>query len=145
MGALDEQVELPAQDWEQVKRKGDAAVEAWIDKQMNYKQAVIVMIGAETASRKFVRYEIRRAWQIKKPLLGVRIHGLKNSAGSTDQPGSNPFAHFGFSDSSKTFADYVPVYDPADYTGRLAPTSTDIYAAIQKNIATWVNQGYKRP
>ncbi|AOD24964.1 molecular chaperone Tir (plasmid) [Rhodococcus sp. p52] len=145
MGALDEQVELPAQDWEQVKRRGDKAVEEWIDKQMNYKQAVIVMIGAETASRKFVRYEIQRAWAIKKPLLGVCIHGLKNSAGITDQPGANPFAQFGFSDSSRTYADYVPVYDPADYTGRFAPTSNDIYAAIQKNIATWATQGYRRP
>lgn len=145
MGALDEQTELPAQEWEQVKRRGDKAVEDWIDKQMNYKQAVIVMIGAETASRKFVRYEIRRAWSIKKPLLGVCIHGLKDSFGSTDRPGPNPFAQFGFSDSNKTFADYVPVYDPAKYTGQFSPTSTDIYAAIQRNIATWATQGYKRP
>ena len=36
MGALDEQTELPAQEWEQVKRRGDKAVEDWIDKQMNY-------------------------------------------------------------------------------------------------------------
>lgn len=145
MGTLDEQIELPAQDWEQVKRRGDKAVEEWIDNQMNHKQAVIVMIGAETASRKFVRYEIQRAWHIKKPLLGVRIHGLKNSAGSPDHPGENPFAQFGFSDSNRTYAYYVPVYDPADYTGRFAPTSNDIYAAIQENIATWATQGYRRP
>ena len=45
MGALDGQSVLPAQDWEAVKRRGDAAVQAWIDDQMKYKQAVIVMIG----------------------------------------------------------------------------------------------------
>jgi hypothetical protein len=145
MGALDQQVELPAQEWEEVKRKGDRAVEAWIDQQMNYKQAVIVLIGKETASRKFVRYEIKRAWDIKKPMLGIRIHGLSDSDRRTDQPGRDPFEAFDFSDSPKTFADYVPVFDPADFTGKYAPTSSDIYAAIKANIATWATRGYKRP
>lgn len=145
MGALDQQPELPSQNWEEVKRRGDAAVEAWIDEQMKYKQAVIVLIGNETASRKFVRYEISRAWSIKKPLLGIRIHGLKDSQQRTDQPGANPFASFSFSDSTRTYADYVPVYDPSNYTGKYAPTSSDIYAAIRTNIATWATSGYKRP
>lgn len=145
MGALDQQPELPAQKWEEIKAKGEAAVRAWIDEQMKYKQSVIVLIGNETASRKFVRYEIDRAWSIKKPLLGIRIHGLKNSQQLTDRPGANPFASFGFSDSTRTYADYVPVYDPADYTGKHAPTSSDIYAAIQKNISNWAAIGYKRP
>lgn len=145
MGALDQQADLPAQKWEEVKYQGDAAVEAWINQQMNYKQAVIVLIGKETASRKFVRYEIERAWSIKKPMLGIRIHGLKDAQQNTDTPGADPFASFGFSDSTRTYADYVPVYNPADYTGRISPTSSDIYAAIQQNIATWAASGYKRP
>lgn len=145
IGALDEQVELTAQKWEEVKRKGDAAVTAWIDQQMNYKQAVIVMIGNETATRKFVQYEIRRAWSMKKPMLGIRIHGLKDASGSVDRPGPNPFARFRFADSSRTYADYVPVYDPKDFAGKLAPNSSDIYAVIKSNIATWATSGYKRP
>lgn len=145
MGALEQQVELPAQEWESVKRKGDDAVHAWIDEQMRYKQAVIVMIGNETASRKFVRYEIKRAWDLRKPMLGILIHGLKDANGTTDRPGANPFEKFGFSDSARTFADYVPVFDPARFTGRLAPTSTDIYGAIKENISTWATSGYKRP
>lgn len=145
IGALDNQSVLPAQDWEGVKRRGDDAVHEWIDTQMNHKQAVVVMIGAETASRKFVRYEIQRAWKIKKPLLGINIHGLKNANGATDQLGPNPFAKFGFTDSTKTFADYVPVFNPGKFTGLIAPTSADIYSAIADNIADWVGQGYSRP
>jgi hypothetical protein len=145
MGALDQQPELPSQKWEEVKRQGDNAVQKWIDEQMNYKQAVIVLIGNQTASRKFVRYEISRAWSIRKPLVGIRIHGLKDSQQNVDSPGANPFASFGFSDSIKTYADYIPVYDPADYTGKYAPTSSDIYAAIKQNIATWAVNGYKKP
>lgn len=145
MGALERQVELPTQKWEEVKQKGDTAVEAWIDEQMNYKQAVIVLIGNQTASRKFVRYEIKRAWDIRKPMLGILIHGLKDANQNTDGPGRNPFEVFGFSDSTQTYADYVPVFDPASYTGKYTPTSSDIYAAIQANIATWAGSGYKRP
>ena len=145
MGALEGQQELPSQQWEAVKKRGRPAVEEWINTQMAYKQAVVVLIGSETASRPFVQYEIGRAWSIKKPLLGISIHGLKNAAGQTDSPGPNPFTQFGFSDSSRTYADYVPVFDPAAHTGKLYPTSTDIYAAIKANIASWAARGYKRP
>lgn len=145
MGSLDHQEELPSQRWEEVKRQGESAVQAWIDKEMNYKQAVIVLIGSQTASRKYVKYEIARAWSIRKPLLGIRIHGLKDSQQRVDRPGANPFASFGFSDSERTYADYVPVYDPADYSDKLRPASPDIYAAIKQNIAVWASSGYARP
>lgn len=145
MGALDGQEILPAQEWEEVKRRGNAAVEAWINEKMNYKQAVIVMIGSETASRPFVQYEIRRAWQMKKPMLGIMIHGLQDSDKQVGAPGVNPFKQFGFRDSEKTFADYVPVFDPARYTGMAYPASTDIHAAIRSNLTTWASQGYARP
>ncbi len=145
MGALEQQEILPAQRWEEVRQKGDAAVEEWIDREMGYKQAVIVLIGNQTASRTYVQYEIRRAWRIKKPLLGVLIHGLKDANGNVDTPGANPFESSGFTDSPKTYADYVPVFDPARSTGKASPTSSDIYSAIAANLATWATQGYRTP
>ncbi|MFF1530929.1 TIR domain-containing protein [Cellulomonas sp. NPDC058312] len=145
MGALDGQEILPAQRWEAVKRQGKAAIKAWIDQEMNYKQAVIVMIGHETASREWVQYEIQRAWSVRKPLLGILIHGLKDSTGHTDTPGPNPFAQFRLPGSTRTYAAHVPVFDPASYTGLLRPASTDIHRAIAANISSWATNGYKRP
>jgi hypothetical protein len=139
IGALDNQQILPAQDWESVQAQGDAAVEKWIDKQMNYKAAVIVLIGAETSTRKFVKYEIRRAWQMKKPMLGIYINGLKDSNGKTDVKGRNPFDQFKFSDSPKTYADYVPCFTPTGVT------SDQVYADIKNNLTYWIDQGYKTP
>lgn len=138
MGALDQQPVLPAQDWEEVKEQGKDAVEDWINRQMNYKQAVIVLIGNQTASRPFVQYEVDRAWSIKKPLLGIRIHGLKDKAGSVDSAGANPFVRLGTGYTS------VPVFDPKDYTSAWNPDSKDIYAAIRDNIDTWATRGYRR-
>lgn len=139
MGAIEGQEIMPAQNWEEVKTEGDAAVEEWINKEMAYKSAVVVLIGSQTASRKFVKYEIRRAWSIKKPLVGIRIHGLKDANGNTSTAGSNPFEQFGFSDSTKTFADYVRVFNP------VGADSTQIYADIKKNLTTWIDSAYKRP
>jgi len=137
MGAIEGTETMPAQNWESIKAKGDAAVEAWIDKEMAYKAAVVVLVGSQTASRKFVKYEIRRAWSIQKPLLGIRIHGLKDSSQKTSTPGTNPFTQFGFTSGSKTFADYVPLFEPS------GSTSTDVYADIKKNLETWAASGYK--
>lgn len=139
MGAIEGQEIMPAQNWETVKARGKQAAKDWIDKEMAYKGAVVVLIGSETASREFVQYEIRKAWSIKKPLVGIRIHGLKNKDGHTSRAGANPFAQFGFSDSNKTYADYVPVFDPA------GTDSTHVYASIKNNLDSWTGRAYRRP
>jgi MTH538 TIR-like domain (DUF1863) len=138
MGAIEGQEILPAQNWEKVKARGDEAVRQWIDDEMKYKAAVIVLIGSETASRKFVKYEIQRAWQLKKPLLGIRIHGLEDSNGTTSTYGKNPFEQFTFTSGIGSYADYVPVRDPA---GR---DSREVHASIRANLASWAASGYRR-
>ena len=42
---------------------GDAAIKgAWIDKQLNGTSVTVVLIGAETAARDYVKYEITQSW-----------------------------------------------------------------------------------
>ena len=43
-------------DWEEVANKGDESIKRWIDSQMNMRSCLIVLVGAETASRKWVKY-----------------------------------------------------------------------------------------
>src|SRR5687768_10763900 len=74
MGVVDGNAPVSANEWEQVKRRGDAGVERWIDESLKYKRCVIVLIGAETANRKWVKYEIKRAWELNKGLFGIYIH-----------------------------------------------------------------------
>ena len=52
----------------------------------------MVLVGSETASRKWVDYEIRKAWDDKRPLVGIRIHGLKGLDQKTASRGANPFS-----------------------------------------------------
>lgn len=139
MGALQGQVEKGAQAWETVKRSGDAAVEKWIHEQMLYKEAVVVLIGSETSTRPWVKYEIRKAWLDKRPLVGIYIHGLSDQGGETAPKGKNPFELFSFKDALGTFADYVPVFEPE------GADSKAVYADIQQNLNSWVTSAYERP
>lgn len=135
ISALEGQPELKPQEWEQVKARGDAEVKRWIDKEMSYKRAVIVLIGRETSSRRWVRYEVERAWDLKKPLLGVYIHGL-SGLGVTDQKGLDPFLGLGLSG--------VRTFDPTvtDWKGAIDTQAT--HRAVRDNLAQWAEQGTVR-
>jgi MTH538 TIR-like domain (DUF1863) len=138
IGAVESQLLLNSQDWEKVQRGGKAAVEKWIDEQMSYKKAVVVLVGAQTASRPWVRHEILNAWNASKPLLGIRIHGLKDQNGKTAAQGADPFAAIKIS-NGQTMSAYVPLHNPA------GSTSQEVYSSIRANIEAWVDSGYKRP
>lgn len=138
MGVLEGQPLLGAQKWEEVERQGETAIQNWIARQMSGKSAVVVLVGAQTASRPWVKYEIAKAWNDKIPLLGVRIHGMKDRAGSTDSQGANPFADISLTGGGK-ISDFVTLKDPA------GATSTAVYATIQDNLVSWVDlYGYRR-
>jgi hypothetical protein len=137
MGALEEQTILSAQKWEEVKRRGKAAVEKWIADQMTYKSAVVVLVGRYTADRPWVRHEIAYAWDHRKPLVGIRIHGLADRAGETDLAGANPFSRVALQGGG-TVGDYVPLYTPS------GSTSQGVYGSIKRNLTAWVDGAYKR-
>src|SRR3546814_894075 len=71
----------PASDnaWEDVKAGGDDAIQDWIDAQLKGKSVAIVLIGQNTAGRKWINYEIKKAWVDNKGILGIHIHNLKDS------------------------------------------------------------------
>lgn len=103
---------------------------------MKGKSAVVVLIGAQTASRPWVKYEIQRAWELCKPLLGIRIHGL-SSIGTTDTEGADPFCCINGSGRNPG----VPIFDPTqrDFWGRIDSKAT--YAELSLNLKSWVGKG----
>jgi hypothetical protein len=81
-------------DWESIKKKGDAAIESWIDGQLENTSVTVVLIGAETAGREWVQYEILKSWNRGNGLVGIRIHNIKDQDQKADSPGRNPFDGF---------------------------------------------------
>jgi len=82
--------------WEDVKKKDDETIKQWIRNQLNGTSVTVVLIGAETASRKFVQFEIQESWDRRNGLIGVYIHNLKDVSQRTDIKGADPFTSMGW-------------------------------------------------
>lgn len=76
--------------WEEAKKKGDAAVKKLIDAGLGGTSVTVVLIGAETSTRKFVDYEIEQSIARRNGLLGIYISGIKDQKGNTDIQGIAP-------------------------------------------------------
>ena len=61
MGVIDGNKPASDNDWETIKKGGDATMQKWIDGQLSGKSAAIVLIGSKTAGRKWIKYEIKKA------------------------------------------------------------------------------------
>ncbi len=120
----DEYGVIDAVEWEQIERQGDEAVKRWINDQLQHTSVTVVLIGAETAGRDWVEFEIRQSWRRGNALLGLRIHGIKNQDSEVDVPGANPLANVRLADG-KPLSALVKVYDWVGDDGRA-------------NLGTWV-------
>lgn len=132
IGVVEGNKPVAPNNWEQIKRS-EYAVKKWIDDNMKYKSCVVVLVGSETASRKWVDYEIRKAWNEGKGIFGVYIHNLKDPRTGTCRKGANPFDNVLLKNGQK-LSSLVPCYDP---------NSWDAYNDIAKNLENWVDFAIK--
>lgn len=132
MGAVEGQSILSTNDWETVEKKGDAAIQKWIDDNMVGRSCQIVLIGSKTADRKWVDYEIKKAWGDKKGVMGIYIHNMKDSDGNQSIKGKNPFSGWTVGTDKKPLTDYAKAYDPP-YSD-----SQKVYDYIKNNIDDWI-------
>jgi hypothetical protein len=96
--------------WEEVKKKGNDAIEKWIDDQLKGTSVTVVLIGAETSKREYVGYEITQSHKKGNGMLGIYVHNMKDSDKKTDTKGANPFDNWTFNDSDGNVVTY-PTYD----------------------------------
>ncbi|RLD55222.1 MAG: molecular chaperone Tir [Bacteroidetes bacterium] len=131
IGALEDNKPVSANDWEEVKKKGDAGIKKWIDDNMNYRSCVIVMVGEETSKRKWVKYEIEKAWNEGKGVLGIYIHNIKCPNNGKSKQGANPFDSFTLNSGKKKLSSVVKCYNP---------NSSDAYNSIKNNLENWIEE-----
>ena len=132
MGVIAGNPPVTDNDWEQVKRGGNRAIRQWINSQMENRSCVVVLIGTKTSGRKWINYEIERAWKEGKGLLGVYIHNLRDSKQQKSAKGSNPF--YNVIVDGHRLSRTVSVYEPVDNQ------TTSAYRCIEENLASWVAQ-----
>ncbi len=132
----------PATDheWENVSRGGDSAIRRWIHDQMKHRSCVLVLVGAQTAGRRWIDHEITEAWKQRKGLAGIYIHGLLDRSGRESPMGRNPFAYFTFPDQNgyqKPLNSAVQCYDPSGIN------SKQRYNWIRFNLANIVEEAIR--
>ncbi|MEU9439338.1 TIR domain-containing protein [Streptomyces sp. NPDC048304] len=134
MGRVEGQPLLSSNQWEDVARQGDAAIQRWIDGQMAGKSCDVVLIGSQTAGRRWVEYEFKKAWGDGKGVVGIYIHQLLDQNRQSTTKGRNPFSGFTLNNGKVAFDQVVRAYDPVGYN------STSVYATISENIESWVEE-----
>jgi hypothetical protein len=127
----------PATDneWQDVSRGGELAIKRWINQQMEYRTVLIVLIGTNTAGRKWINYEIQHAWEKKLGVCGIRINRLLDQSGQMSSMGQNPFSVFNL--DGMPLSNIVPVLNPDGYTGQ------QVYASIRNRMSGLIEQAIR--
>ena len=132
MGVVEGNRPASDNDWEKITNGGDKAIQKWIDDQLSGKSVAIMLIGAKTAGRKWIKYEIKKAWNDGKGLLGIYVHNLKDKDEEQSTKGNNPFDAFKVGETS--MSRIVKCYDPP------SSTSTYVYSHIKDNLDDWIEK-----
>lgn len=137
IGAIEGNSVVNANKWEEIKKKGDVAIKKWIDENLDNKSCLIVLIGEKTADRKWIDYEIEKAWNSGKGVLGIRIHNLENQNGKQSKNGENPFASFKLCEGKVKLSTIVKIKNPPQSTGK------GVYSHINANLKDWIEEAIK--
>lgn len=133
MGKVSNNSTFSDNDWEEVKSKSDTAIRKWIDDQMAMRSCIVVLIGATTSTRKWVKYEIEKAYELGKGIVGIYIDRLEDSNGKQTTKGSNPFFNI-FTDDRHRLSNYVTAFD-SQYK-----SSKYVYDDIEENISDLIEE-----
>lgn len=128
---------LDATEWNWVVRDDERAGTAWIQQNMRFASAVVVLVGEHTDRNPWVRREIFAAWSECRPLLGVHAYGIVDADGRTCEKGKNPFHHLKFR-SGGYMSDYVPVFEPQ------GDDPVTFLADLEAKLPEWTALGARR-
>jgi len=119
-------------DWEAVKKKTDSVIETWIDGQLKGTSVTVVLIGTDTAGKKWINYEIKSSHNKGNGMIGIFIHKLKDKDGNTSTKGQNPFDYLSITKDGKKiyFSSIYKTYDWIDDDG-------------YSNIGDWIEKAAK--
>jgi len=127
--ALDADEPISPMAWEELGYGGDTAVTRWVAERLRGKDCLVVLIGNRTSLRKWVKYEIKMAWESGRGVLGIDIHKLLDARGKVAKPGPNPFDSFAY--GGVKLSELVRVYEP------LGDTPEENLTYISHNAHIW--------
>lgn len=124
-------------DWEEVKRGGDEAIRRWIKRQMSGRTCTVVLVGTNTANRRWINYEIQESWRQGMGVVGIHIHGLKDKSGYVSSKGDNPFSYVFVPGTRTAMSRIVNCCSPTGANSR------EKYAWIEHNLSPKVEEAIR--
>ena len=123
---------IDAAKWETIKDGGDPAIKRWIGNQLNGTSVTVVLIGAKTSERKWIKYEINESLKKGNGLLGIYIHKCPLFDGSIDVKGENLFDNLYFEKNGREeyLSEVYKTYDWINDKGR-------------ENLGDWIEKAAK--
>ncbi|MFC1613616.1 TIR domain-containing protein [Patescibacteria group bacterium] len=137
IGAIERNKPAPDNDWETITKSGDEAIKKWIKDQMRYRSCTVVLVGKNTANRKWINHEIVKSWNSDMGVVGIYIHGLKNSQGYIAEKGKNPFEYITLGGTKEKLSTIVKCYNPVGLN------SKERYAWISENLSNAIEEAIK--
>ncbi|HCE2596163.1 TPA: TIR domain-containing protein [Vibrio alginolyticus] len=118
-------------EFEEAKRRS-GGIEQWIEDQLKGTSVTVILFGAETYDRKWVRHEIKRSYELKKGILAIDIHRVKDPQKGADTQGKNPLDYW-FIERNGRKVYFSEMYETYDWV------NDDGY----KNLASWIEKAAK--
>lgn len=118
-------------EWEKVKRESPATIKNWIDSQLKGSSVTVVLVGAETASRPWVKHEIDSSINQKKGIIFIDLGGMKTTQGYYYRSGQSP-ANWILKRTGLPLSAYYRTYNWERDNGYL-------------NMGKWVENAFNRP
>ncbi len=137
MGKVSDSSTFSDNEWEEVKEKTDSKIKEWIDNQLAMRSCLIVLVGSTTSSRKWIKYEIEKAYEMRKAIVGIYVHNLKDKNGNQSANGSNPFYNILVGKYNERLSKYVECYDPP------YKLSSNVYNDIQNQLENLIEKAIK--
>jgi hypothetical protein len=81
--------------WEDAKNTNPEVLKRLINTELENTSVTVVLIGSDTWSRRWVRYEIFQTLKRGNSLFGIHINGIKGKDGLTKASGPDPFNNLG--------------------------------------------------
>jgi hypothetical protein len=99
--------------WEETKKEGDLAIQRMINQGLIGTSVTVVLVGRETANRRWVHYEIEKSIERGNGIIGIYIHSLQNINRTIDLPGQNPFERWNVNINGSLYpaSTIYPTYD----------------------------------
>ena len=120
-----------AAEFEEAKKRA-GGIEKWIEEQLKGTSVTVVLFGAETYDREWVRHEIKRSYELGKGILAIDIHNVKDPQLGADVQGKNPLDYWEVEQNGKKVP-FSKLYKSYDWV------NDDGY----NNFSTWIEAAAK--